>query len=194
MYDGDTSNNIIIALSGKAGAGKSTLARMLKRYIEDHMADRGAHIPVVTTSFASELRRECANAFPKVDWHQKPTPPLVRRMLQTWGQLRREGDPNYWVRAWARNLPSGAVVIVDDLRFTNEAMYLLTEENSMLVRINTVDNPMAVDADVSETDLDTFDYFALELDVEYGDLESLLYPIWQCLRNRPQYTLFAGGR
>lgn len=192
MYDGNTSNNTIIALSGKAGAGKSTLARMLKRYLEDLLAERGVYVPVVVSSFANALRCECSFAFPTINWHQKPTPPLVRRMLQTWGQLRRETDPNYWVRAWAHNLPERAIVIVDDLRFTNEAMYLLTEENSMLVRINTVNNPVLVEEDISEVDLDTFNCFALELDVEYGDLESLLNPIWQCLRNRPQYALFQG--
>ncbi len=184
---------LIIAFSGKAGSGKSTLAHMVQRNLMQRLDDLGGcdwDLPIVVTSFADALRKECGESFPQTDFHEKPTTPLVRKMLVAWGQLRRLASPDYWVQAWAAYAPRKGIIIVDDLRFNKEAMYLRTEEDAILIRIHTPDNPLKVEDDVSETDLDSFDYFDLRLVADYGDLESLLNTIWQHIRNRRQNILF----
>jgi len=58
-------------------------------------------------------------------FRQKPTPPAVRRFLQEYGTWRREQDPDYWVDRWIERYASTLSkrgVVIDDLRFSNEAV------------------------------------------------------------------------
>lgn len=170
---------LIVALSGKAGSGKSTFAKMLVR----KLADVG--VPARKCSFASVLREECRQAFPNVDFYEKPTPPAVRKLLQAWGQLRRTEDPNYWTTALGRAIVDyEGVVVVDDLRFKNEAMWLRTEWDSVLIRLGCTNNPLTVPEDLSEIDLDDWDYWNAEWWIPYGDLHCFVGSAWQLIRGK----------
>ena len=144
---------LIVALSGKAGVGKSTCALMLHNYLKQK------NIPSMCVSFAGPLREECRQTFPNIDFYTKPTPDPVRKLLQAWGQLRRIGDPHYWINAIADRITDYPhVVIIDDLRFSNEARWLCIEHDCILIRLSIAgNNPLAVPQDVSEVDLDDWD-------------------------------------
>ncbi len=75
------------------------------------------------------------------DIQQQPgrTALTVRRILQWWGtEYRRAQDPDYWTKAWARQvsgLPLDRIhVLVDDVRFINE-LETIQDLGGMIVKI-----------------------------------------------------------
>ena len=130
-------NQPIIALLGPRGCGKSTIANLLSA--------QGFDI----VSFASPLRKlaalfgsECANN---------------RRLLLDMGRVLRESDPDFLLRAMARQLNSAShPVVIDDLRFPSEydwlkrkkalIIRLTLDEETQLVRIMNRDSMTNVQA------------------------------------------------
>ena len=115
-----------IAISGKAGSGKTSMARRLV-----------ANFGFERFSFAGRLREELASTlgislvefeFDKARW---------RFLMQEWGLARRCVAPGYWIRKLLVRLPvdRGKRVVVDDLRFYNEAM-ALKRDGFVLVRLD----------------------------------------------------------
>ena len=158
-----------IALSGKAGSGKTTLA---KRLVEDFGFAR--------LSFAGALKEELTSllglGLPEFEADKRKWRPL----LQVWGSARRDVSEGYWVRKLLVRLPvnRGSPVVIDDLRYENEAQ-ALKREGFYLVRLDcpSLDSirylrgqGMGIEeADVirmhpSETDLDGYDQFDLVLE------------------------------
>ena len=108
----------IIGFTGPAGSGKSTAAGLLAARLAD--AGRSALI----TGFAAALKRLCRQA----GWDGRKDG-AGRKLLQAVGQAAREIDPEHWISALAESLPApgpGApdVVIVQDVRFENEAAWI----------------------------------------------------------------------
>jgi hypothetical protein len=126
---------MVIGIAGKMMAGKDSTADVLC-----------SKFGFIRRSMAAALREECFLALnerktpPGVaddiihiieqeDWHpsaihQKPTPPSIRRLLQFWGtELRREQDPDYWIKRMLDylNRHTGESVVIPDIRFANEA-------------------------------------------------------------------------
>lgn len=179
---------LIVALSGKAGTGKSTCADMLVHKLTD------MGVPARKCSFASVLREECSQSFPKVDFYEKPTPTPVRKLLQAWGQLRRMEDPNYWTTALGRAIVDySGVVVIDDLRFQNEALWLRTEWTSVLIRLGCTNNPLVVPTDQSEIDLDDWDYWDAEWWFPYGNLNLFPQMAWQLIRSKDTVLRWLGA-
>jgi hypothetical protein len=115
-----------IGLSGKAGSGKTALAKRL-------VADFGFH----RMSFAGRLKEELADLLDisladfelnKAHW---------RLLMQEWGSARRYQSEYYWVRKLLVRLPinRGVPVVIDDLRYENEA-HVLKREGFFLVRLD----------------------------------------------------------
>ena len=115
----------VIALSGKMGCGKSTLAHVLCRHFLDQKA------MALVYSFGSAVKKETAEAFgfPLVDATSQegklkkrsynptwegilPCPSVwkdrgwttVREILQTYGYYMRQVSPGYWVSKVAEDL------------------------------------------------------------------------------------------
>lgn len=126
---------MLIGLTGYIGSGKTLAAR--------HLVTRHGF---VSLNFKDALDDELIRFFPDllteilsyysnsdirtiVDLlRYKPTLPLIRALKQNFGtDVRRFEDPNYWclrwVDAWER-ISKGESVVVDDVRFLNEARFL----------------------------------------------------------------------
>lgn len=109
----------LIGITGRAGAGKDTVGRILCDYV-----------CFVRISFADPIRAmiqslgiDCTNR----DTKEKPVPWIGRSpryLMQTlgteWG--RNLVDPEIWIKAAARRIDTmGADIVVTDVRFDNEA-------------------------------------------------------------------------
>lgn len=127
----------LIGLAGPAGAGKSTVAAILKRRY-------GARV----VPFAQPLKRMLRSlGVPHASLYgadkERPLDVLcgrsARHAMQTLGtQWGRECiDANLWLVAWAaavNALPAGSIVIADDLRFPNEAA-LIKASGGLVLRV-----------------------------------------------------------
>lgn len=131
----------IIGLSGKAESGKDLTAALLSMYGYRKI------------SFAESLRQEISKFLtedvteniPKrllvlrgalrtmgqTDVTRKPTPLLMRKLMQWWGDWRREQDPYYFVKKSAN--PTDYVVY-SDVRFPEESLYV-TRMGGVLWRV-----------------------------------------------------------
>lgn len=126
-----------LGITGRAGAGKDHLAKVLTRKSEDF----------VVLSFAGQLRLEIENVL-GVDsapalW-EKPTHPDIRRLLQWWGtDLRRAEDPDYWVKkgieVGLKYASNEFIPIYTDVRFPNEAN-AIKEQGGLIIRVVASDD------------------------------------------------------
>ena len=172
----------ILALSGKRGSGKSTIANFLA---EEYGAIR--------LGFAMAIRNDLAAiGCDRKLLHLKPTPEPVRDLLIAYGQFRRWCQPDHWVSPLMGEMAglkqNGAeLVVIDDLRFWNEAEALQVY-GATLVRV-WIDDPShmpaflpGVDDDRSETDLDQWANWDHVIGVEYGDIVTLQYEAAQIVK------------
>jgi len=160
-----------IGLSGRAGCGKSTIADYL---IQEHGFKR--------YSFAAKLKEICNEMFPEILALPKAEHRWLLQKLGT--EWFRSVDPEVWVKYLIRNI-SGENVIVDDVRFENEAD-ALKAAGFLVVRIERDDALRGAwgynvdDTHASETALDDYDFdLTLYNDGEYPfvDAAEKLY-VW----------------
>ena len=101
------------AISGKAGSGKSTMAR----YILAAADEQGR--PAVKIAFGDELKREVMELY-GIDKHMVGG----REVLIRHGEEKRLLDPDYWIRPVTERVrlaqASGVIPVIDDLRFKRE--------------------------------------------------------------------------
>jgi len=121
-----TKKTTIVLVSGKAGAGKTTVSDMLRDKIKTDYPE----LIVERYSFSSPIKY-IAQAF--FTW-DKEKDEKGRRLLQDLGKVGREYNENVWVKHLLAQMdkhfgnktqlfPTN-VVIVDDWRFPNEMSYL----------------------------------------------------------------------
>lgn len=131
------------------GSGKNTVGDFLE---QDHGYKQ--------QSFAFALRMEVQdaiirNAFPEEcpvnnaselgeatnPW-DKPTPPLMRALLQWWGtDYRRKADPEHWVRRLLYRLSPVYSYAITDVRYENEAKAIRENGGEVwLVEGRSIDN------------------------------------------------------
>ena len=179
---------IVIGLSAKMGCGKSTLAKMLVKELDPIFTRRvafgdllkrecSAHFGFPAEWCYSQEGKE--KEFVITDQWQflhgdlplcaKPTiegPVMtVREALQWYGtDYRRAQDPEYWTKAMRKELVLAAenqfkYVVVDDVRFPNEAQVCL--DNGFCFRIEPFQywKPGPHAGHASETALDGYDKF-----------------------------------
>jgi len=106
-----------IALCGRAGAGKSSIAKALKELY-------GFEI----FSLADEVREIAKRLGYDV---KKPYTPHVREILQVIGMTGRLLCENVWIEKLLEKIGNRQKVVVDDVRFKNEAEAL--KQHSFLI-------------------------------------------------------------
>ena len=134
----------VIGLCGKAGAGKGTVAEMMREYYTERLSrGESAVFPL-----AYELKRIAKQCF---DWDGQKDK-KGRRLLQVLGTEagRMYGGDNFWVEKWHHqvihwernhinistdNIDFQPLVICDDVRFDNEAEYMKENLNATIYHI-----------------------------------------------------------
>lgn len=119
-----TNKTVVVLISGKAGAGKTTVAHN----VMTKMFEKFPSLTVFNYSFASPIKY-MAGAYG--NWKGEKDEP-GRALLQGIGQVFRAYDQDIWVKHMLNQAEkkSGVLpfnfIIVDDWRFPNELAYLQT--------------------------------------------------------------------
>lgn len=148
----------LVAFTGKKTSGKTLSA--------DYLVKKYGFIKV---NFKDALIDEVKEKFPRTmgilvetygrkdidDLFSKPYPRAIRSILEEYGtEVVRDVDVNHWVKKWRERLDttSGNQIVVDDVRFENEANEV-KKFNGKIIRIS---RNVAVDKDKhrSETVMD----------------------------------------
>ena len=198
--------NIIIAFSGKARAGKSESAKILKEVIE-----QSNDVKFVGFSFATKLKEIAkyyfnwdgnkdihhrvystgevkANGSFAIDGDTEVIQDKGRQLLINIGQKFRDIRPSIWADLVVQQIkdldvgdPENVIYCIDDMRFKNEAKALGEYGRFITIRLNRIDGQLNLD-DISEKDLDTykFDYY-VENDGSIENLKQNLQQIYQSI-------------
>lgn len=178
-----------LAIHGKVGCGKSSLAKLIQKTLVDVLAD-----DVRIFSFGDYVKREASQTFGiplEMFYHHKhaevvvnfrdeihgfelPQKLTIRELMQKWGTDYRRtffGD-RYWINKLLEDVKqqSPEWAIVDDLRFRNEAA-AIREVGGWKISLRPHDQwtPGPFAAHVSETELDTHGDFDLIYQPSYSD-------------------------
>lgn len=162
-------NRPLIAITGKAGAGKDTAAQVIAR-----------RFGFSKHAFANAIRREAAEAwrvpetmFTDRGAKEAPHPALSagrcinpifrswaayqshilgqarspRWVMQQWGDFRRSEDPTYWLRAMDRALAAetAAGIVITDLRTKREEAWLRAAGGQILRVLSPRQSPVVLD-------------------------------------------------
>lgn len=168
FLDNYIGKGVIVLISGKAGVGKSTLAKL----IQTEFSDRG-FISVIVP-MATGVKNAAVKCF---GWDRKKDD-NGRKLLQNIGRIGREYNVNLWVSTAMNGAINGGdifspdFIIVDDWRFPNEYEFITenygNEYNIYRVKIISPNREVlsGTDAynDYSETSLDDYTDFDFVFD------------------------------
>ena len=123
---------MLVTLSGRAGAGKSTVARLLTTHGYTELAFADELKEYLIKEFGFERRVLYADTFSLRQRKENEVNPragmTARRALTYYGQVMKEKDPAIWARpivAKARVLlRAGKKVVISDCRFLIERVYI----------------------------------------------------------------------
>lgn len=189
----------VVGLSGKIGTGKTQVANLLVSSFPVGYALRVA--------FGDLLKQEVAEVFgfdkrlcydqraknefivPTLGFPACPATSMVlRELLQWYGtEYRRKQDPRYWVKAMDTRIAEirvlgVAVLVVDDVRFPDEAELILKQPGAVYrLQPYLGWKPGSHANHSSETALDNFTRFTAWLHPEYGQLDSVAFRIRSAL-------------
>lgn len=157
---------MLIGLSGKMQVGKDTVAHYL-------MLKYGFR----RLAFADYLKQAAV----ALGWDGKKDE-KGRKLLQRLGQDVREYNPATWINVvaqqWYQVKPTGASVVITDVRFKNEVDWIM-REGGIVVRVAR--DEKVTNQDISETELDQFP-FTYRIDSPLGDFNTLYSNIEVVLR------------
>ena len=131
---------MIIGFTGTIGSGKTTSADyLIMKYGFRKVNFKDALIREVLRNFP-ELLKEILSYYHFKDNAELlsayPRPPLVRALLQNYGtNVRRNDKDNYWIDCWIAEIQPNENIVVDDVRFLNEADAVL-RLNGGVYRVN----------------------------------------------------------
>jgi len=158
----------LIGITGVKQTGKTTFAR----WIEGTLAANNSQHSAEIYSFAKPLKEVCHILFGGTEAHwygdfkttplnawegaQLPIQPTPRKILQYVGteMFRNHMNPEFWLHVAHRYIADIVeatncnLIIVDDVRFDNEAQFLLKHYDAHVVRLKRIDTLYKSDGDV----------------------------------------------
>ena len=191
---------MIIGISGKAGSGKDTAAKMLEvlyanpdisyEDFSNRKYKNFADIQIV--HFADILKETVQVLFGIGEWEtntqegKKTTinwiGKTVRELLQGIGQgLRDAIDPNLWVKILFANTEGWSNYIIADVRYPNE-VYAIKKRNGVLIRIDR--KGAGAGNHSSETALDNYKEWDVHIE-NNGSIEDLFEAMKIFIKNYP---------
>lgn len=191
---------MIIGISGKAGSGKDTVAKMLEVLYanpdisyEDFANKRYKNFAdIQIVHFADSLKETAQVLFRIGEWEtntqegKKTTinwiGKTVRELLQGIGQgLRDAIDPNLWVKILFANTEGWSNYIIADVRYPNE-VYAIKKRNGVLIRIDR--KGAGAGNHSSETALDNYKEWDVHIE-NNGSIEDLFEAMKIFIKNYP---------
>ena len=191
---------MIIGISGKAGSGKDTAAKMLEVLYanpdisyEDFANKRYKNFAdIQIVHFADILKETVQVLFGIGEWEtntqegKKTTiewiGKTVRELLQGIGQgLRDAIDPNLWVKILFANTEGWSNYIIADVRYPNE-IYAIKKRNGVLIRIDR--KGAGAGNHSSETALDNYKEWDVHIE-NNGSIEDLFETMKIFIKNYP---------
>lgn len=155
----NTLEKTLILISGKATAGKSTLAKKITTYVNDYECGS------ITRSLATPIKnlsKEPIEWFGKLYQFDKET---IRPIYQAIGQVGRDIDKDMWALltkgAIQNDFKLNEFSIVDDVRFKNEIKVLSDSKDWRTIKIKVIstEEKIPTSNDISEVNLDDYDNF-----------------------------------
>ena len=191
---------MIIGISGKAGSGKDTAAKMLEVLYanpdisyEDFVNKRYKNFAdIQIVHFADTLKETAQVLFRISEWEtntqegKKTTidwiGKTVRELLQGIGQgLRDAIDPDLWIKILFANTENWSNYIIADVRYPNE-IKAIKERNGILLRIDRKDAGAGNHS--SETALDNYKEWDVHIE-NNGSIEDLFEAMRIFIKNYP---------
>ena len=191
---------MIIGISGKAGSGKDTAAKMLEVLYanpdisyEDFANKRYKNFAdIQIVHFADALKETAQVLFRLGEWEtntqegKKTTidwiGKTVRELLQGIGQRLRDAiDFDIWVKILFANTEGWSNYIIADVRYPNE-VYAIKKRNGVLIRIDR--KGAGAGNHSSETALDDYNDWDVRIE-NNGSLESLFEAMRIFTKNYP---------
>lgn len=176
-------NTFIVGFTGKAGTGKSTVAGFLRKAIKETgdykhairiesfanpLRREVANKFGVSASVSKKFKDRRVKVGDRVNVGNSVVPVpnsgslTVRQLLQWWGtDVRRSRDPNYWVKKmgayWGRlkkkHGNGNCILIIDDVRFPNEAKWI-REQGGVIIRLDPYPGYEGAGSHASEMSVD----------------------------------------
>jgi len=126
------SHTVVILISGKARAGKTTLANQLRPLLEADGHD------VTIESFANKVK-ECAKEFYGWDGQKDKK---GRKLLQNVGRTGREYNDNLWVEYVVSHILdyvfAPSFVLIDDWRYPNELIKMGENQEFITIPVRVI--------------------------------------------------------
>lgn len=154
----------LVGLSGKARSGKSTLAKYLENEYGWHRVSLANALKLMVQkqfNLTDEQVYGIGKDRPCGYFHSDGITPRTPRDILIWmGLAYRQVDPNYWINQLSAELRDDKVNVVDDIRFPNEADWVIANEGLMLRLERDTDLRGGDINDLSETSLDNYNFHA----------------------------------
>jgi len=190
--------NRVIGISGKIGSGKDTFAELLAEQLNGKveryaLADKLRLITEIISGIrmttTHEVNKPFCNEIRNYTQDQKNI--VIKEFNKTIGEtlqlvgtdlFRDNYDTDIWVKSFFNEeldgkLNDGKIIVVPDVRFVNEANYIL-QEGGYLIRLEG--DPMSVRENslrdlnhISETDLDDYTNFSKVIYNDKRDIQVL---------------------
>lgn len=181
---------MLIGISGKMGVGKTTMAKVFAEEAGFNHVSFGNSVKaeindiLVANAIAFDARGLYGTQAEKQEllWlYREQLPPefnckgfryfcqindndnvaiTYRALMQWYGAFRRQQNPDYWIQRLINTTNLSENVVVDDVRYLNEAVMLLCL-GATLIRVNW-DKPTK-SQHISETQLDNFPSFKVTI-------------------------------
>lgn len=185
---------VIIGISGKAGAGKDTIAdHLCKNYgfVQYRFATPIKKISANTTGTTLEDNLNKKSFIPKISFGELEGYDLGKYQQEIWKMYRENLCSDIWVRILMQDVKTSTSkrIVISDMRFINEANTIkkMEDRKVLLIRIERREElrikylgSRKID-DVSETELDDYPYFDIHIE-NNGTFDDLYEKIYKFIK------------